>query len=132
MAAGRALLVEAGEEGVLPLAPLRPLDPLRRILLEIGSLVPDAGKGMVAALTNRPDHDGDRLARALDVERRVVEPRPGHEEQRPEVRVVLLADLDRLAERTPAQERKVGIGRLPPFAPEIADVVPGIERIVGR
>ena len=132
MAAGRSLLVEAGEEGVLPLAPLRPLDSLGRVLLEIGSLVPDAGEGVVAALTDCPDHDSDRLARPLDVEWRVVEPRPWHEEQRPEVRVVLFADPDRLAERPPAEERKVGIGRLPPLSPEIPDVVPGIERIVGR
>jgi len=131
VAAGRPLLVESGEEGVLTLAPFRLLDPLGRVLLEVGPLVPDSGKGMVAALADRPDDHGGRPARPLDVERRVVEPRPGHEEEWTEVRILLLADPNRLAERPAAQEGKVCIGRSPSLSPEIPDVVPGIERIVG-
>jgi len=62
VAAGRSLLVESCEEGVLPLAPFHAPDALSRSLCEIGSFLPDAGEGMVAALADRPDDDRHRHA----------------------------------------------------------------------
>ena len=55
------------------------------LLLQIGALMPDARERVIAALANGPHDDADRFARALDVERRIMQPRARHEEERPEV-----------------------------------------------
>lgn len=68
VAAGRAFLVEAGEEGVLALAAFDLFDGGSLLLFQVGALVPDAGEGMVTALANGPDDDGDGLVGALEVD----------------------------------------------------------------
>ena len=99
VAAGGAFLVQAGEEGVLALAAFDLGDRLSGLFLEVGSFVPDAGERVVAAFADGPHDDRDGLAGALDVERRVMQAGTGDEEQGTEVRVGLLLDADRLAER---------------------------------
>jgi hypothetical protein len=85
MAARAALDVQPGEERVLPLATFHPADVRGGILFQVRAFVPDAGERMIAALANGPYHDAHRLACALDVERRVMQPRAGHEQERAKV-----------------------------------------------
>ena len=67
VAAGRAFLVEAGEEGVLALAAFDLFYGGGFFLFQVGALVPDAGEGVVAALADGPDDDRDGLVRAFEI-----------------------------------------------------------------
>jgi len=60
-----------------------------------------------STLADRPDNERDCLSRAFDVERGVVQPRAGHEQERAEVGIGFLADAHRLPERPAAEQREV-------------------------
>ncbi len=125
--AGRAGFVEPGEERVLALAALDLFDGGGLVLFQIGALVPDAGEGVVAALANGPDDDGDGLVRPLQIDGRIVQTGAWHHEQRAKRGVGFLAEADGLAEGTAAEEREIRVSGGAALAPVVVDVVAGLE-----
>ena len=82
MTASTAGLVQSRKERVLPLATFHLLDGSHFLQLQISALMPDAGQRVIAAFANGPDDKRDRFARAFDVDGRILQTRPRHEQER--------------------------------------------------
>ena len=121
VAAGGTGFVEAGEEGVLALAALDLLDAGSLVLFQIGALVPDAGEGVVAALADGPDDDGDGLVGAFEIDGRVVQAGARDEKEGAERGVGFLPDADGLAEGPAAKQREIGVGCGAALAPVVVE-----------